>query len=94
MVGNLQTPADLSITSEYQLNEDDIPLLSALEFCGISLQKNEVFTEACVLPNGGVYIYKNHFIYNRVVLSGKYLKSDEDMKAFLEQIIRKRSGNK
>ena len=90
MVGNLQTPADLSITSEYQLNEDDIPLLSALEFCGISLQKNEVFTEACVLPNGGVYIYKNHFIYNRVVLSGKYLKSDEDMKAFLEQIIRKR----
>ena len=96
MVGNLKKNADLSeyITSEYQLNEDDIPLLSALEFCGISLQKNEVFTEACVLPNGGVYIYKNHFIYNRVVLSGKYLKSDEDMKAFLEQIIRKRSGNK
>ena len=95
MVGNLQTPADLYITSEYQLNEDDIPLLSALKLCGVLPQKNEVFTEACVLPNGGVvYIYKNHFIYNRVVLSGKYLKSDEDMKAFLEQIIRKRSGNK
>ena len=96
MVGNIQNAADLSeyITSEYQLNEDDIPLLSALEFCGISLQKNEVFTEACVLPDGRVYIYKNHFIYDRVVLSGKYLKSDEEMKVFLEQIIRPRSDNK
>ena len=96
MVGNIQNAADLSeyITSEYQLNEDDIPLLSALEFCGISLQKNEVFTEAFVLPNGRVYIYKNHFIYDRVVLSGKYLESDEDMKAFLGEIIRKRSEDK
>ena len=96
MVGNLQKPADLSeyITSEYQLNEDDIPLLSALEFCGISLQKNEVFTEAFVLPNGGVYIYKNHFIFNQVVLSKKYLQNDEEMKVFLEQIIRPRSDNK
>ena len=96
MVGNIQNAADLSeyITSEYQLNEDDIPLLSALKLCGVLPQKNEVFTEAFVSPNGRVYIYKNHFIYDQVVLSGKYLKSDEDMKAFLEQIIRKRSGNK
>ena len=93
MVGNLQTPADLSeyITSEYQLNEVDIPLLSALEFCGISLQKNEVLTQACVLPNMGVYICKNHIIFDRVVLNKKYLKSDEEMKVFLEQIIRPRS---
>ena len=96
MVGNLQTPADLSeyITSEYQLNEDDIPLLSALEFCGISLQKNEVLTQACVLPNRGVYIYKNQFIFNQVVLRKKYLQNDEEMKAFLEEIIRHRSENK
>ena len=97
MVGNIQNAADLSeyITSEYQLNEDDIPLLSALKLCGVLPQKNEVFTEACVLTKGGrVYIYKNHFIYDQVELSRKCLKSDEDMKAFLEQIIRKRSVNK
>ena len=95
MVGNIQNAADLSEIREHQLHDDDIPLLSALKLCGVLPQKNEVFTKACVLPNGGgVYIYKNHFIYDRVVLSGKYLKSDEDMKAFLEQIIRKRSGNK
>jgi hypothetical protein len=94
MVGNLKKTADLSETSEYQLNEDDIPLLSALEFCGISLQKNEVLTQACVLPTGGVYIYKKHFIFDQVVLNKKYLKSDEEMKAFLEKIIRHRSENK
>ena len=95
MVGNIQNAADLSEISEHQLHDNDIPLLSALKLCGVLPQKNEVFTKACVLPNGGVvYIYKNHFIYDRVVLSGKYLKSDEEMKAFLEQIIRKRSGNK
>ena len=94
MVGNIQNAADLSEIREHQLHDDDIPLLSALKLCGVLPQKNEVFTEACVLPNGGVYIYKNHFIYDRVVLSGKYLKSDEDMKAFMEQIIRKRSGKK
>ena len=62
MVGNIQNAADLSeyITSEYQLNEDDIPLLSALKLCGVLPQKNEVFTKACALPNGGGgYIYKN-----------------------------------
>ena len=94
MVGNIQNAADLSEISEHQLHDNDIPLLSALKLCGVLPQKNEVFTEACVLPSGGVYIYKNHFIYDRVVLSGKYLKSDEEMKVFLEQIIRPRSDNK
>ena len=97
MFGNLQKAADLSeyITNEYQLKDDDIPLSAALELCGVSPQKSEVFTQACVLPNGGgAYIYKNHFIFDRLVLSKKYLKSDEEMKAFLEKIIRHRSENK
>ena len=65
MVGNIQNAADLSEIWEPQLHDDDIPLLSALKLCGVLPQKNEVFTKACVLPNGGgVYIYKNHFIYD------------------------------
>ena len=98
MVGNITTPKDKDF-SEYLHEESllkDDTLLSTLELCGISPQQNKVYTKLTgLLPNASpIYINKNHIILDQVVLNKKYLKSDEEMKAFLEKIIRHRSENK
>ena len=98
MVGNITTPKDKDF-SEYLHEESllkDDTLLSTLELCGISPQQNKVYTKLTgLLPNASpIYINKNHIILDQVVLSKKYLKNDEEMKAFLEKIIRHRSENK
>ena len=105
MVGNITTPKDKDF-SEYlheeslYLHEEsllkDDTLLSTLELCGISPQQNKVYTKLTgLLPNASpIYINKNHIIFDQVVLSQKCLQNDEEMKAFLQQIIRHRSENK
>ena len=98
MVGNITTPKDKDF-SEYLHEESllkDDTLLSTLELCGISPLQNKVYTKLTgLLPNASpIYINKNHIILDQVVLNKKYLKSDEEMKAFLEKIIRHRSENK
>ena len=98
MVGNITTPKDKDF-SEYLHEESllkDDTLLSTLELCGISPQQNKVYTKLTgLLPNASpIYINKKHIILDLVILSEKYLKNDEEMNAFLQQIIRKRSKNK
>ena len=98
MVGNITTPKDIDF-SEYLHEESllkDDTLLSTLELCGISPQQNKVYTKlAGLLAHASpIYINKNHIILDQVVLNKKYLQNDEEMKAFLEEIIRHRSENK
>jgi hypothetical protein len=98
MVGNITTPKDIDF-SEYLHEESllkDDTLLSTLELCGISPLQNKVYTKlAGLLANASpIYINKNHIILDQVMLSEKVLKNDKEINAFLEQIIRKRSGNK
>ena len=98
MVGNITTPKDKDF-SEYLHEESllkDDTLLSTLELCGISQQQNKVYTKLTgLLSNASpIYINKNHIILDQVIRSEKVLKNDEEMKAFLEQIIRPRSDNK
>ena len=98
MVGNITTPKDIDF-SEYLHEESllkDDTLLSTLELCGISPLQNKVYTKvAGLLANASpIYISKNHFIFDLVATSKKYLQNDEEIKAFLERFIRTRSEQK
>ena len=102
MVGNITTPKDIDF-SEYMLEESllmddsmDDTLLSTLELCRISPLQNKVYTKlAGFIPNvGTININKSHIILDQIIRSEKVLKNDEEMNAFLEQIIRPRSENK
>ena len=96
MVGNIQNTADLSEYSTWETLINDVALSSALERCEFFPQKNEEYTLVPgLLPNcGAIYITKNHFIFDLVATSKKHLQNDEEIKAFLEQIIRTRSEQK
>ena len=96
MVGNIQNTADLSEYSTWEFLLNDVTLSSALERCGFFPQKNEEYTLVPgLLPNcGAIYITKNHFIFDLVATSKKHLQNDEEIKAFLERIIRTRSEQK